>query len=113
MHGSALGRFCSATKAYLRCVFLEGGNDVAIHQMHGGESSFEGQSLAWLSQPRVAVNGSLQVDLSDAFENPDEEGADGHQSANKWRFDVAFAELKQNLSSWPAPDFRARWLLPD
>lgn len=79
---------------------LEGGQDVVVHQLDGGERQLVGVEPG----PRVtavAVDGGLQVDLADALQHPDEEGVDGHERAGVRGFDVAFAELRTEAFEQP------------
>ena len=49
----------------------------------------------------VTVDGSLEIDLAHALESTDEEGVHRHQSAGKWCFDMAFAELRREAFQEP------------
>jgi hypothetical protein len=44
--------------------------------------------------PAAAVDGGLQMDLADTFQDADKEGVDGDQSAGVWRLDMALAKFR-------------------
>jgi hypothetical protein len=71
-------------------VFLEGRDDVGVHQVDGGD-----RQLAWVAPgpgiAAVAVDCGLQTDLADAFERADKEGVDGDQASGMRGPDVALA----------------------
>ena len=64
-------------------VSLEGGQDVVVHQVDGGDRQLVGVERG-PGVATVAVDGGLQVELADALEDADEVGVDGDQRAGMW-----------------------------
>jgi hypothetical protein len=93
-----------STVSILGVVRLEGRDDVAVHQVHGGDRQLGGIEPG-PGVAAVAVDGGLQIDLADALERADEEGVDGDQAAGVRRLDVALAELRARSApaGGPAP----------
>ena len=58
-------------------VGTEGGEDVVVHDVDGGDRELVGVEPA-PGIAGVAIEGSLEIDLAHTLEVADEEGVDGH-----------------------------------